>query len=98
MKKPITALLIIAVLALTAGYNLQSKASTKPLDDQELAELEGGMSLVCIGAVAAAGALAATGPGFIVAVIAGIVVACSCDDELDSVFGTNFVEACNPQV
>ncbi len=94
MKKQVVSLLVVFMLIFTTGYNLQPKSSS-PLDNQYLSEKEGGkFRLRCIGAIAGAAALAATGPGIILSIIGSIAVACSCDVELDRAFGTNFQEIC----
>jgi len=95
MKKLIASLLVVFMVILTVGYNLQLKSS-KPLDNQDLAEKEGGrrFRLGCAGAIAGAAALAATGPGVILSIIGGIGVACACDRELDRAFRTHFQEIC----
>ena len=106
MKKPITVLLVFAMLAVTVGFNLQSRTSqtlnqsrsetnAKLLDAQDLAELEGGRwRLRCIGVLAAAVALAASGPGLLASGAMAIIVVCGCDRELDRLFGTHFRRSC----
>ena len=50
------------------------------------------ISLTCVTSVLAGFAAAGTMLG---AIVGGLGIACGCDDELDSLFGTNFRRACS---
>lgn len=105
VKKTLSGFLILAVISMTVVLNVSGKSAhiaagiktaTAPtsLSDGEMARTVGGMSFKCFLATAAAGALAATGPGLALAIIAAGTLACACAKEFDEMFGTHFVEIC----
>ncbi|MFQ5632854.1 MAG: hypothetical protein ACE5I1_29135 [bacterium] len=72
----------------------------KELKYEEMVQCEGGISLACIGVLAGAAAWIFGGPvtwtaAAFGAAAGGLAIACGCDDELDSAFGTNFVGLCS---
>lgn len=111
MKKFFVAFIIISMLALAVAYNLpirtsqnpnrsQSDTVAKQLGEKDLATLEGGIRLKCVGVLFLAAGFVASGPMGLLAEIllsgaTSLAIVCGCDKELDNLFGTHFRATCN---